>query len=174
MNEGSLVDEADEPKVELSFEEFFRAEYPRLARALVLMTGSLPAAEDLAQEAWVRVYERWDRVRQMESPLGYVYRTAFNLNRKRLRRLSVALRNRLDPPFATDPLELVEIRGEVVRVVLTLPRGLREAIVLVEWLGLSNDEAGATLGIAAVSVRGRLHRAKTTLRERFGEDAWTD
>src|SRR4051812_48368744 len=120
--ERNLLDEVGESRVELSFEEFFRAEHKRLVRALVLMTGSFPAAEDLAQEAWVRVYERWDRVRRMDSPLGYVYRTAFNLNRKRLRRLSVAIRTRLDPPFAADPLELVELKGAVVQMVLTLPR----------------------------------------------------
>jgi DNA-directed RNA polymerase specialized sigma24 family protein len=41
-------------------------------------------------------------------------------------------------------------------------------LVLVEWLGYTAEEAGRILGIEAVSVRGRLHRARGTLRERFG------
>ena len=60
----------------LGFEAYFQAEYPSLVRALYLLTGDQDEAEDLAQAAMARVYERWDRVRVMESPAGYVYRTS--------------------------------------------------------------------------------------------------
>jgi DNA-directed RNA polymerase specialized sigma24 family protein len=46
-------------------------------RALVIVSGAEAEAEDLAQEAFARALERWERVRVMESPVGYVYRTAF-------------------------------------------------------------------------------------------------
>jgi DNA-directed RNA polymerase specialized sigma24 family protein len=85
--EGVSVD-ADGAAVS-DFRQFFQAEYRRLARALYLLTDDTGEAEDLAQEALVRVYERWDRVRTMESPVGYLYRTAMNLNRSRLRGLIV-------------------------------------------------------------------------------------
>jgi DNA-directed RNA polymerase specialized sigma24 family protein len=65
----------DARPTELDFEGFFRAEYPQLARAGYLLTGEAAEAEDLAQEAMARTFERWDRVRAMESPAGYVYRT---------------------------------------------------------------------------------------------------
>ena len=45
-----------------SFERFFEVEYPRLARALLLLTGDPREAEDLAQEALARAFERWARV----------------------------------------------------------------------------------------------------------------
>src|SRR2546428_3542908 len=71
----------------LDFRAFFEAEYRRLARAVYLLTDDIAEAEDVAQEAMVRVYERWERVRAMDSPTGYLYRTAMNLNRSRLRKL---------------------------------------------------------------------------------------
>jgi RNA polymerase sigma-70 factor, ECF subfamily len=150
----------------MEFEPFFEREYPRLARALYLVTGDRAEAEDLAQEAMVRVYERWEHVRNTDSPAGYLYRTALNLHRSRLRRLAVRARRavglRPDPP--ADPALEAEVRDEVDRALAALPDGQREAVVLVEWVGLSAEEAGRVLGIEPVSVRVRLSRARATLR----------
>ena len=82
----SAVDEAS------AFEDFFHAEHERLFQALYLLTGDRFEADDLAQEALLRAYERWDRVGAMDSPAGYVYKTALNLNRSRLRALVVRAR----------------------------------------------------------------------------------
>src|ERR687884_501387 len=82
----------------LDFEDFFRAEYERLARTCLLLTGDAAEGEDLAQEAFARVFERWERVRAMDSPVGYVYRSALNLHRKRVRHLVVRARRLLSPP----------------------------------------------------------------------------
>jgi RNA polymerase sigma-70 factor (ECF subfamily) len=149
------------------FAEFFRREYPRLARASLLLTGNVADAEDLTQEALARVYERWAEVGAMDSPGGYLYRTALNLHRKTLRRLAVRARVFVERG-ERDPLQVAEDRLEVLRAVASLPRAQREALVLVEWLGFDADEAGRLLGIEAVSVRARLHRARGSLRERFG------
>lgn len=149
------------------FGEFFSREYSRLARACLLLTGNAAEAEDLAQEAFVRVLGRWDEVASMESPDGYLFRTALNLNRKRLRGLAVRAR-RLRHSVPRDELDVAEDRLDVLRAVAALPRGQREALVLVEWLDLDIREVAQILGIATASVRGRLHRARSTLRERFG------
>ena len=151
-----------------AFEGFFRAEYPRTVKALYLLTGSLAEAEDLAQEALARAYERWDRVRAMKSPGGYVYRTAVNLNRKRVRRLATAARRIFDRPSEADAMAAADARSETIQLLMTLPRGQREALVLVEWLGMDSEEAGRLLGIRPASVRSRVHRARILLRERFG------
>jgi RNA polymerase sigma-70 factor (ECF subfamily) len=152
-----------------AFEDFFHQEYPRLARALLLVTGSGPEAEDVVQEAMVRALERWTRVREMESPAGYVYRIAVNLHRRRLRR---ALRETQasggGAAVNTDPTEIAETREQVLQALKCLSTDQRVALVLVEWLGLSPEEAGRVLGIKAVSVRGRLYRARTTLKECLG------
>ena len=154
----------------LDFEGFFRDEYPRLARACYLLTGDAAEAEDLAQEAMARAYERWDRVALMESPAGYLYRTAFNLNRKRIRRLSVAARRTIGQMPPRDPAEIAEARSEVLLALDSVPRDQREALILVGWLEMTAVEAAQTLGIAPESVRGRMHRARITLRETLGEN----
>jgi RNA polymerase sigma factor (sigma-70 family) len=154
---------------ELDFERFFQAVYPQLSRALLLLTGDPAEAEDLAQEALARAFERWERVREMDSPEGYVYRTALNLNRKRLRHLRVrAARALRGGVVSAGPEATAESRDEVHRALAALSLEQRQALVLVEWLGLDTEEAGRVLGIEAVSVRGRLHRARSALRERFG------
>jgi RNA polymerase sigma-70 factor (sigma-E family) len=150
------------------FGEFFRREYRRLARACLLLTGDPTEAEDLAQDALARVFARWDQIASMDSPDGYLYRTALNLNRKRLRRLAVRARHVVHARAASDEVDVVEERLDVLRAVAALPPGQREALVLVEWLDLDIDEVAKLIGISAVSVRGRLHRARATLRQRFG------
>jgi len=70
-----------------AFEEFFLAQHERLFQALYLLTGDRSEADDLAQEALLRAYERWDRVGAMDSPAGYVYRMGLNLHRSGLRAL---------------------------------------------------------------------------------------
>jgi RNA polymerase sigma-70 factor (ECF subfamily) len=149
----------------LDFREFFEAEYERLGRALFVLTGSRTEAEDLTQEALVRVYERWDRVRSMDSPTGYLYRTAMNLHRSRLRRLrSWATRATATDPVAADPLAHVHDRDQVARLLASLPVAQRQAVILVELIGMSSEEAARILRIEPVSVRVRLSRARSVLR----------
>lgn len=78
-----------------SFEDFFAAEHLRLRRALYLVTGSLSEADEVAQEALVRTWERWDRVGAMRDPTGYLYRTAMNVHRSALRRARRAAVHRM-------------------------------------------------------------------------------
>ena len=84
-----------------SFEEFFEAERARLFGALSVMTGNRHEAEEVMQDAFLRLWERWERVSAMDEPVGFLYRTALNLYRKRLRRAAVAMRKvtNLLPPM---------------------------------------------------------------------------
>jgi RNA polymerase sigma-70 factor (ECF subfamily) len=63
-------------RIALAFEEFFETEREGLFRALLLVTHDYAEAEDLMQEAFVRVWERWDRVGTLDEPVGYLFRTA--------------------------------------------------------------------------------------------------
>src|SRR5215217_3474789 len=147
------------------FDTFYREQHARLVRALLLLTGQPAEAEDLAQEAFARVYERWDRVAGMDSSSGYLYRTALNLHRSFLRRLSV--HRRATQRIERQPHEdSVDDRLAVLAAVAGLPRAQREALVLVEWLGFGTAEAADLLGIKAVSVRSRLMDARRSLRSR--------
>jgi len=157
----------DEPTA--TFEEFFQANYAVLGRMMLLMTADRQDAEDLAQEAFSRVFERWDRVRLMDSPRGYLIRTAMNLNRKRARHQAVARRLHLRATEPLDEISAAMTRHDVRRALDGLPRTQREALILVDWAGLDATEAGKILGIAPSSVRGRLHRARGEVRSRLGE-----
>jgi RNA polymerase sigma-70 factor (ECF subfamily) len=157
---------ASQSETGLDFETFFQAEHPKLYRALYLLTDSAAEADDLAQEAMARVYERWDRVQAMDSPVGYLYRTALNLNRKRLRRL---LRWPRPDVMARpeDPALTVERRQQILGALAGLAAPQREALVLVEWLGMSQVEAARALGIKPVSLRVRLSRGRADLHRRL-------
>jgi RNA polymerase sigma-70 factor (ECF subfamily) len=155
-----------EASTAVAFEDFFHDQYEHLLKVMYLSTGDRHEAEGLAQEAFVRVCERWDRIRA-GNPAGHLYRVALNARRSRLRRLRVsaakALRLRPDPPG--DDYAATDDRLIVRSALASLPDGQREALVLVEWLGMTDGEAADVLGVSAGAVRTRLHRARAALRE---------
>lgn len=153
------------------FESFFHGEFPKLCRALVLLVGDVFEAEELAQEAMTRVLERWDRVREMESPTGYVYRTALNLQRKRIRRLAVRARHVFADEPSSDPTPAADERYDVRQALTSIPVSQRAALVLVDWLGMNATEAAGVLEITAGAVRVRLHRGREALRTALGGTA---
>src|SRR4030067_1072244 len=62
----------------VAFEDFFRDEHARLLRALYLVTGNRQEAEEIMQDAFLAVWERWDRGGAVGEPTGYLYRTAMD------------------------------------------------------------------------------------------------
>ena len=167
MQEVTLPSET--PTLALDFESFFRAEYRSLCQALVLLVGDAFEAEELAQETMTRVLERWDRVGVMDSPAGYAYRTALNLQRKRIRRLAVRAKRRFASVPVADIGAGASDRHDVRRALQELPVGLRAALILVDWLDMDTEQAGRVLGLKPASVRVRLHRARSALRDALGE-----
>jgi RNA polymerase sigma factor (sigma-70 family) len=147
-----------------NFEDFYRAEFPGLVRAMFLLVPVADEAQELAQEAMVRVYERWDRVSAMEFPRAYLYRVATNLNRSRLRSLAVRARRLRALGADLRDVEIDLARGDLADAISTLSVRLREAIMLIDWLGMSSDEAASVLHIRPASVRSRVHRARRELR----------
>jgi RNA polymerase sigma-70 factor (sigma-E family) len=165
----AMVQKAARTSERTSFEAFFEANYEPVLRAVYLITGDRHEAEDLAQEAFVKAYERWDSLREMHNPAGYVYRTALNAHRSRLRRIAVAARKsfgRREP----DPLDASDDRDAIRRALAGLPVGQREAIVLVEWLDLADAEAAVILGISPVAVRVRISRGRKALKTNMRGD----
>ena len=124
---------ADE--AEAGFEASFRAQHARLLGALYIVTGDRQEAEDVMQEAFLSVWERWDRVRGMADPVGYLYRTALNAHRSRRRRLLRAARRAIVGERAPDALALAEARDALSRALAALTVRQRAALVLTEMLG---------------------------------------
>ena len=168
--ESSNALSADSVVTIVPFEVFFQEQHLRLARALYLLTGNASEADELTQEALVRVYERWDRVRLMDSPEGYLFRTALNLHRSRVRWLTSRARQLLQPTPTTDPAEVAQHRDSITRALGSLPPGQRAAVVMVDWLGMDAPAAAEALGIRPGSLRARLSRAKASLRQTMGEE----
>jgi RNA polymerase sigma-70 factor (ECF subfamily) len=146
-----------------AFADFFRGEYETLLRAMYLLSGDRFEAEELAQGAFAKAWERWDRIGRMENPGGYLYRTALNARRSALRRAGTAARRALSLQ-QSDPISESDDRDRIRRALATLPDNQREAIVLVEWLGFSDREAGQVLGVSPGAVRVRISRARASLR----------
>lgn len=156
-----------------TFDAFCVAAYPRLVAALGHVVGDRAVAEELAQESLVRAHQRWRRVSQLDSPLGWAVHVGTNLARSHLRRRVLARRVdrqlTADAPTAhldPDAAEAVAVRAAMAA--LSLPQ--REAVVLRFVVGLTAVEAGRVLGIEPAAVRARTHRALGVLRGRLAID----
>lgn len=162
---GSEMLEASE-----SFESFYEAESQTLFRRLWLVTGNRAEAEELMQDAFLKIWERWDQVGTMDDPVGYLYQTAMNLFRKRYRRALLAIRRTLGLAPARDDFADVDDRHAVRRVLSTLPPRQRAALVLTEMLGFTADETGQALGVQASTVRSLSRQGRESFRHAMEVD----
>jgi RNA polymerase sigma-70 factor (sigma-E family) len=146
------------------FEEFCVGARPPLVGALALHCGDRGIAEELAQEAFVRTWQRWDEVELMRSPAAWTYRVAFNLStswyRKRLAERRA--RRRQDQAEGIDP---DHAQALVVRAaVSSLPPRRRMALVLRYYLDLSVAEAAEVMGCREGTVKALCAQAVASLR----------
>lgn len=151
------------------FEVFFDREKARLLQALWLVTRNRFEAEELAQGAFLSLYERWDRVRTMDDPTGYLYRTAMNAFRSWHRRSALAAKRTIGLTRSDDAIARIEGQDVVVRALAPLTARQRAAVVLIDLLGYSSEEAGRMLGIRASTVRTHAERAHRELKARMEE-----
>ena len=155
----------------ISFEEFFEAEGRTLFRRLCAVTGNSAEAEEIMQDAFLALWERWDRVGEIRDPTAYLYRTAMNVFRKRSRRAALALRKVLSLAPDVAPFAEIDDQQEVVAALRRLTPRQRAALVLTDVMEYSSEEAGRLLGITAGTVRGLASRARENLRNQVGEPA---
>jgi RNA polymerase sigma-70 factor, ECF subfamily len=146
-----------------SFEVFFVEQHVDLFGALYLITRNRCEAEEIMQDAFLNLWERWEKVSSLEDPVGYLYRTALNLFRKRWRRASLAVRRNAGLAARDDEIAQIEMRVDVIRAMGPLSPRQRAAIVLTDLLGYSSEEAGSMMGIAAATVRMHASRGRATL-----------
>ena len=158
------------PAVKAWFEDFVLAHQSRLFGATYMITRDRAEAEDIVQEAFLRLFERWERVVEMDNPAGYLYRVSMNVFRSRRRRASMAVRRmaRIVPP--PDGLVGVEDRALVHRGMAELTPHQRAAIVATALYGLTSEEAAPLLGVKPTTVRARVSRARAALRDAIGDD----
>ena len=150
-----------------SFEGFFDETHQRLFGGLCLVTGDRHEAEEIMQDAYLKLWERWDRVGRMEDPTGFLFRTALNGFKSRYRRARLALRRTVSLAPSSDDVATVEHRDEVVWVLRELGPAERASIVLTTMFGYSSEEAGRMLGMKAATVRAHATRARAGARARM-------
>lgn len=164
---GREVHQASPP---VAFEEFFAQEGDGLFRALWLVTRNRFEAEELTQEAFVRVLERWDRVSEMADPRAYLYRTAMNAFRTAYGRALLSAKRTIKTLPADDAIAEIDERDVAVRALARLSQRQRAAVVLTDMLGFKSEEAARMLGIRASTLRMHASRAHAALKEAMPRD----
>ena len=131
--------------------------YDSLVRLARVIVGSLAAAEELTQEAFVRLFQAWDRV---ENPAGFVHTTLVNLCRTHLRRTSRSERLVPDPSLPDQPPEVDETWTALAR----LPTKYRVVLALRFYEDLSEAEVARVLDLRLGTVKAQTHRGLARLR----------
>jgi RNA polymerase sigma-70 factor (sigma-E family) len=152
-------------ETEAGFAWLFRDEYPSIVRTAYLMLGDREAAEDVAQEAFVRLYARWSRVSRYDRPGAWVRRVAIRLA-VRARRRAATL------PLQAEQLGHQEAPGDpdLRRALLALPAKQRAAVVLHYLEDLPVADVAELMGCAVSTAKVHLHRARKRLALELGEE----
>ena len=157
---------------EWEFREFFAAQYGRLRGLGFLLTGDWAQAEELAQDALVRTYRAWPRVRRHERPGAYVRKVLLNRHRSLLRRAAVEARHlagrRVEEAC---PAELGTDGLVLWAAVRRLPDRQRAVLVLRYHEDLAEAEVARLLGLPVGTVKSLAHRGLARLRGELGSPA---
>lgn len=137
------------------------------------LTGNRYDAEDLTQETFIRVFRNLDKY-QPGTFDGWLHRITTNLfldnarRRARIRMEALPEDAESVPGSAPDPAHIIansELESDVKDALVQLPPEYRVAVVLCDMEGLSYEEIANVLGVKMGTVRSRIHRGRTALRE---------
>lgn len=151
----------------------FRTESTRLVQMARWFVDDRTAAEDLVQEAFIKLAANAYRINQPERAAAYLRSIVINLARDHNRRGLVSMRHRppavTDEPSAEDEATGRENRREVIAALRALPRRQRDCVVLRYYLDLPLAEIATTLGLSSNSVKTHLRRGLARLTIELGE-----
>ena len=157
------------PDVDLSgsasFEDFVEAEAPRVFAALRLVCGGRAEAETVMLEAFMDVWDRWDRVRASGDGPADLFRTAMSTYQSRLRSDEPVRRKR---PFASpDPIEELEASDDMLVALDALTPQERFSLVLMDLFGYPSRDVGELMGVKGSRVRTFASHGRAGLRKRL-------
>ena len=151
----------------------FQQEAQSLVRLARLFVDDRNAAEDLVQEAFIRLARTAHRIKDASKAAAYLRSIVLNLARDHNRRGLVSLRHHLpvdDWGSSTeDEIELREDQQDMIEALRDLPHRQRTALVLRYYEELGIDDIAAAMGISRNSVKTHLQRGLATLEERLGD-----
>lgn len=171
-----LPDEIDrvvvDPRLDLDFSAFYASEIRSVVDLAFVLCGDRATAEDLAQEAFVAAFRKWDRIGRYDKPGAFVRRVVANRRvswfRRQMREARAKTRlhsNRESVDFAE--MTLPAPAAEVWAAVRGLPRRQAQVVALHYADGMSLAEIAGVLQITRESVHTHLKRARTTLAVRL-------
>jgi RNA polymerase sigma-70 factor (sigma-E family) len=148
--------------------ELYSLHYRALVRLAALLLRDTPTAEEVVQDAFVKMHGGWQRLRDADKALAYLRQSVVNGARSVLRHRSVVDKNLLkappDMPSAEHGALVLLERSAVVKALRGLPERQREAIVLRYYADLSEAEIADTMGISRGAVKSHTARGMASLR----------
>jgi RNA polymerase sigma-70 factor (sigma-E family) len=153
-----------------------REHYASLVRLASLVLGDIGLAEQVVQDAFVKLHLRWGGLRQLDRAPAYLRSCVLNGARSQLRRQKVRdrhdARRTVGPAVGTPEASVVAAaeHDRVVGALRRLPERQREALALRYFLDLSEAEIAAAMGVSAGSVKTHVHRGLATLAQLLGEN----
>lgn len=149
--------------------DLFDRHFAALRRLAFALLGDASAADEVAQDAFVRLYASWRRLDDLEHPASYLRRIVVNLCRSRGRR--AALHRRKEPLLTQDEITRepdVALRLDVWTALGKLPHRQRACVVLRYLEDLSEAEVARLLDCSIGTVKSQLHRARANLEKSLG------
>jgi RNA polymerase sigma-70 factor (sigma-E family) len=159
-----------------TLEDLYLRHAPEAVRLAFLLTRDGALAEDLVQEAFVRVAGRFAHLRSPDAFDAYLRKTVVNLCMSHHRKRKVAsayLEREIARAERAEPTSRstdVETRSELREALEALPDRQRTAVVLRFYLDQTEEQTAATLGCSVTAARSLVHRGMQTLRERIGSE----
>lgn len=147
----------------VGFEAFYHRHHVRIVRASALVLLDPVEAEDVAAEAFARLWARWGAMHGEDHAGGYVYKTAMRLCYRRSRRLRREVSGAPDRA-AHDEVAPALTRHDVFAALRRLPVRQRQAVVLRDWAGYETRQVASMLGTRESTVRVHLARGREALR----------
>jgi RNA polymerase sigma factor (sigma-70 family) len=169
--EGEVVRLPDRSVGPADFATFFAEEQGHLFKALYFVTGNRADASELMQEAFLKLWERWDQIEQIDDPTAYLFRVALNGFRMRARAARRAAKRVIVTDTTVDPFDEVNVREDVHRMLLALAPRQRAALVLLDLYGYGSKEAARIMGIRPSTVRALASQGRAALRNAEGSHA---
>jgi RNA polymerase sigma-70 factor (ECF subfamily) len=153
------------------FDRLYRQSYSRLLATLIGVLGDRAAAEDCAQEAFVRAFRSWARWKPDAPAEAWLHRIALNVafgerKRQRLRAVGELIKRLGAPGEESDIAAKDEL--DLLAALRKLPADQAAAIVLRHVHGYTSREIAVSLGIPERTVASRLAAAKERLRRELG------
>jgi len=174
QDDESLVRAAQEGELE-AFAEIVRRHERRLRLVLLRVLDDGRDVEEAVQDTFVQAWRHLDRYRGDAALFTWLYRIGVNeaLGRRRKKRIPTTdldasgvdgahdFRRDVQPEASA---ETSDLRSRVIAALNELPLDYREAVVLRDVAGLSNDEVAAALGLSVAATKSRIHRGRLQLR----------